>query len=354
MQSDMHYYGTYALARTAGIKRNVARVIASAAEYVDDAIIDNNVQMEDGRHMLPEVTAHKSIDYKNADADDQRRVWLPFHFLPGGQGRTIDEKLVCRKDSPIAKEVVSRNLDVAGGAAYGPHLVGITAHVYADTFAHYGFIGANHPHNAVRDGSLKTTTESDEIKDYIWSKAKSMFSNILASAISDAFPLGHGSVATFPDRPYLRWEYRREHSGDHVSRDNRRDFLQGSKALHEMFQRYAAANPGLADAAAFRPWNDLSPVVKGILAIEADKAGRTKAWKEAMRAGQLAPMPESIPAYLGEKWTSDVEEWHFRPSRAPAVGELVKSDVHLFYRAARTHRNMVITDLLPEKGILAA
>lgn len=354
MQSDMHYYGTYVLARTAGIKRGVARVIASAAEYVDDAIHDNNVHMEDGRHMMAEVTAHKSIDYKNADADDQRRVWLPFHFLPGGAGQSIDEKIVCGKDSPIAREMVRRNLVHAGSVAYGHHLIGITAHVYADTFAHYGFIGANHEHNAIRKSSLKTTTQDPDIGDYIWKKARGIFSNILASAISDAFPLGHGVVATFPDRPYLVWEYRREHDGAHVQRDNRKDFLQGSKALYGMFQNYAAATPGIADPAGHRPWDEIRPAVRNILAIEADKAGRTDAWKAAMKAGTLTPASESIPGYLGEKWTKDIEEWHFRPSRAPGVGELVKSDVHLFYRAARTHRNMIITDLLPEKGILAA
>ncbi len=354
MQSDMHYYGTYVLARTAGIKRPVARVIASAAEYVDDAILDSNVQMEDGRHMLAEITAHKSIDYKNADPDDQRRVWLPFHFLPGGSGQSIDEKIVCGKDSPIAREMVRRNQDIARTAAYGHHLIGITAHVYADTFAHYGFIGANHPHNGVKDGSLKTQTDSEDIQNYIWKKAKGMFTNILASAISDAFPLGHGAVATFPDRPYLRWEYRRDEDGGHVVRDNRKDFLQGSKALYDMFKNYAAAMPQAADPVGLRSWEEIRPVVQDILAIEADKAGRVQAWKNAMKAGILTPASESIPGYLGGKWTKDIEEWHFRPSRAPAVGELVKSDVHLFYRAARTHRNMIITDLLPEKGILAA
>ncbi len=354
MQSDMHYYGTYVLARTAGIKRGVARIIASAAEYVDDAILDSSVHMEDGRHMVAEMTAHKTIDYKNADADDQRRVWLPFHFLPGGGGQSINEKIVCGKNSPIAREMVRRNLDTARTTVYGPHLVGITAHVYADTFAHYGFIGANHPHNAVRKNSLKTTTKSDDISDYIWKKARRMFDNIIASAISDAFPLGHGVVATFPDRPYLRWEYRRQHDGEHIQRDNRTDYLQGSKALYGMFQDYVAAMPSIADPTGYKPWNDIRSVIKTILAIEEDKAGRFQAWKDAMLAGALTPASESIPAYLGAKWTKDIEEWHFRPSRAPAVGKLVNSDIHRFYRAARTHRNMIITDLLPEKGILAA
>jgi len=36
MQEDMHYYGTYAMARAAGLKAAHAKVIAYAAQYVDD------------------------------------------------------------------------------------------------------------------------------------------------------------------------------------------------------------------------------------------------------------------------------------------------------------------------------
>ena len=36
--------------------------------------------------------------------------------------------------------------------AFGPQLIGITAHVYADTFSHYGFSGASCPVNRVDTG----------------------------------------------------------------------------------------------------------------------------------------------------------------------------------------------------------
>jgi len=36
MQLDMHYYGTYALARTAGLKPPVCRIIAFSSQLVDD------------------------------------------------------------------------------------------------------------------------------------------------------------------------------------------------------------------------------------------------------------------------------------------------------------------------------
>lgn len=37
MQTDMHYYGTYFLARAAGLNATAALSIAIAAEYVDDS-----------------------------------------------------------------------------------------------------------------------------------------------------------------------------------------------------------------------------------------------------------------------------------------------------------------------------
>ncbi len=45
MQTDKHYWGAYALARAAGIKRRAAQIIASASEYVDDAVLDESVHI---------------------------------------------------------------------------------------------------------------------------------------------------------------------------------------------------------------------------------------------------------------------------------------------------------------------
>jgi hypothetical protein len=36
MQVDMHYYGTYAMARPAGLTPEASKTIATAAQFVDD------------------------------------------------------------------------------------------------------------------------------------------------------------------------------------------------------------------------------------------------------------------------------------------------------------------------------
>ena len=43
MQKDMHYYGTYTLARTAGITPEVAEIIATASQFVDDNVEDGSI-----------------------------------------------------------------------------------------------------------------------------------------------------------------------------------------------------------------------------------------------------------------------------------------------------------------------
>jgi len=52
MQKDMHYFGVYALARAAGMKANATEIVATASQYVDDAIWDKEVFSADGRSII--------------------------------------------------------------------------------------------------------------------------------------------------------------------------------------------------------------------------------------------------------------------------------------------------------------
>src|ERR1700752_2314295 len=57
IQTDMHYYGTYALARCAGFRDDIALAIATAAEFVDDSdYVD--VTLMDGVKVKGNPTAH--------------------------------------------------------------------------------------------------------------------------------------------------------------------------------------------------------------------------------------------------------------------------------------------------------
>ena len=57
MQIHMHYYGTYAMARAAGITRNAVKIIATAAQFVDDNAAKNSIKFRDcGHHRICSTT----------------------------------------------------------------------------------------------------------------------------------------------------------------------------------------------------------------------------------------------------------------------------------------------------------
>ena len=152
MQVDMHYYATDALARAGGFTREHSRIIATASQFVDDNAgtwDDEEILFNDGARLDVEPTAHHVLNWTNwtgwmrkhgLAAHQQRRVRVPFHFLPGGEGETCLTRMVCRKDSEIAREMVEHHL-AKNDKSYCLPLPGIMAHVYADTFSRYGFSG---------------------------------------------------------------------------------------------------------------------------------------------------------------------------------------------------------------------
>ena len=255
MQLDMHYYGTYAIARLAGLKPGVCKTIATASQFVDDNAAGSHIEFLDGGRIDAEATAHHVSDIIiNRDSEDQRQVWVPFHFLPGNQGGSFSERLLCREDSKIAREMIQHHLGYAEHAT-GACLMGITAHIYADTFSHFGFSGVGSRRNKVDSNSFVFDKGLDpDIADYIKGKEKAFFrrygkgggftANIkswLAETVSGA--LGHGAVATYPDRPYLKWSFEYEYPRKvRVKRDNPRHFLNGCRALHHLFARFGQAN----------------------------------------------------------------------------------------------------------------
>ena len=139
-----------------------------------------------------------------------------------------------------------------------------------------------------------------------------------------------------------------------VERDNRKDFIEGCRALHDMFTRFAEASPGRSEKGSKRKWGDIRPVVRRIIAFEGKKDERSRQWIDALANGDITGRREQTLDYLGERWTELAEDMRQHPAQAPEPGVLVKTDIHLFYRAARWHRNLVISDILPEHGILAA
>jgi hypothetical protein len=363
MQLDMHYHGTYAMARAAGLTEAAAKMIATCAQFVDDNVARGSVEFRDGARIDAEATAHHAVDVENLDPHDQRRVWVPFHFLPGNQGESYTERLKCRMDSQVVQDVRDHHLTLAG-EPYALALMGITAHVYADTFSHYGFSGVSSRGNRVDNKNFRFGDDLEpEMHDYLTGKAARFFRDKrgggtfanIKSWLGETFSgaLGHGSVATYPDRPYLTWSFAYERDdavhGRNCSRDNQTTFLAGCRALHEMFRRFAEAGPAENRSGDGRDFDEIEARVAAVLATQANKAGRIAAWREAARTGAVFGADGAdIPDYEGTGWNARWDEM----DGSEHGGEAFAEPVWLFYQAAALHRTYVLRDLLPSYSLI--
>jgi hypothetical protein len=354
MQLDMHFYGIYTLARAAGIKDKTAQTIAYASQFVDDAIDEEAVLLSNKKAaILPTMTSHKPLDYKNAIPSDQWNVWVPFHFLPGNRPKAGDflQRMTCRRNSIPIDKMKEEALKIKN-KKYWPHLIGITAHVYADSFSHFGFLGFAHSRNKVINDSIKTSKKhSSGILRYIRAKFED-FKTRFVSDFAEIVPVGHGSVGTYPDRPYLKWSFKYEssrHPKSDTDRDNVSSFLQACKEIHNFFIKFAQASPKDCDPNGANPWKSISKHVHKILKKEAPKNDRIKLWKQHLESGNFCHVTSN-----DRKIEYEAGLW--RPRRAEyesgQSGIVKNSHACRFIRAAVRHREFVLHELLPEIGLI--
>ncbi|SDL30858.1 hypothetical protein SAMN05660337_2590 [Maridesulfovibrio ferrireducens] len=362
MQKDMHYYGTYVMARSTGISPIKAQVIASAAQFVDDNATKKSLEFKDGGALHSRASAHHAFNLKNLDKEDQRLIWVPFHFLPGNvAGGNFSKRLVCLKDSVLAREMVNNHL--AQNEDFSDELMGVAAHVYADTFSHYDFSGISSRHNRIENDSFEFDLEKHKPETIKYIKKKQhdfmrnypedsgLIENIkswFAENLSGA--LGHGAACTFPDRPYLKWRYIYEETGKHCAwRDNHATFLEGCEALHGMFVKYTQKKSGLTDRDPI-PFNNIKNAVSEILAFEGPEKERSNKWIEAVSQKAIFGSNEPFPDYLGKEWLDKKAKMHGNDDSHGALN----SPLYRFYQATSYHRHYVLRDLLPKKSLVVA
>ncbi|MCG9738331.1 hypothetical protein L1D32_09205 [Shewanella insulae] len=351
MQIDMHYYGTFCVARAAGLKRESARIIATAAQFVDDNAQQNGIDLVDASACRVEATAHHTADVSNIDPDDQRQVWVPFHFLPGNEGSSFTERLVCRKDSVIALQMCRNHLEQTT-KPYFLELLGIMAHVYADTFAHYGFSGVSSRHNQVVNDSFEFRDLKEQMEAYIVGKKDTFFERFtpfvrnIKSHLAEEFSgaLGHGGVVTFPDRPYLKWRFDYDSGHDSGWRDNPATFLEYCQKLHSMLSELPVE---YMEPEQKQDWSVLEQKVEAILAFQAKGNERIDKWKHEALYGELLNIAEDIPEY---------KDWNdgFEALKKGSSTDAMKHPIYRYYQAASYHRWYVLRELLPQHGLMVS
>jgi len=305
MQIDIHYYATYAMARLAGLNPEAARTIATASQYVDDAVESDIRHHENGNKLVPVVTAHRLSE-----------------------------------------------------------LIGLVAHVYADTFSHAGFSGVSSRRNKVDAASITPLNAAAPTATYLDKKLDSFFrmfgfqgglwTNVRRSIISNGAEiasgaLGHGAVAVLPDLPYLEWSFKYEHSPETVKRNNTDAFLEACRKLHTLFQRFASLGTGHDDGTGGIDFSAKEDHIKDILSFQGGKTERSEKWRTAFTKGELGiKSGEEIPPYNPAPW--DKQRNHFpaldKPEKAAAT------HVYHFYQAASLHRHTLLRELLPKHELL--
>ena len=114
------------MARAAGVEPDKVRIIAMSAQFVDDNVARSHVDSCDGSRIYQEATAHHPIDLSNRMIATKGLGAV--HFIRGNEGDGYTERLYCRMNSPIVRELRDHHLTYAD-RGFGLHLLGMTVHV---------------------------------------------------------------------------------------------------------------------------------------------------------------------------------------------------------------------------------
>lgn len=353
MQIDFHHGVTYVCARLAGFEHLEANVVAYSAQYVDDSTQAGLIRFDNGAMFDRISSAHKLLDYRNFKELANYKVWIPFHFLPGNGGLppgqdppgSFIEKLICRPNSPVAQAMVRECIDQRY-RSYGLHRLGITMHVFVDTWAHQGFAGVSHEINSARD-LVDGNNQPDQ-------NLRNRLTNFF---IGGALPLGHGTVLSNPDKPYLRWGYTNGR-GEKIKRDNPRDFLAATNEMCRAMQRYRAGDPNASVPGL--PADDQAKIAALFTSLQGEGPDRHQQWLSLIAQGHFSFGPAQVKYIakgpgswkqiaLGLDWESDRKE-----TRLAYSPEFLTSNWKLFHDALRAHHFYVVHDLLPQYGICVA
>lgn len=342
MQIDFHHGTTYVLSRWAGFSPDEAATIAYASQYVDDAVCNGQIKFSNGASYFRRASAHKMIDPQNSDDDANRQSWAIFHFLPGNQGNdkvvtqelSFDEKLICITDSPIAREMVEECIREKK-RPYALQRLGITLHVYADTWAHTGFAGVK---SVVNRAKLELDSIGDEVK----------------SLLLNVVELGHGTVLTYPDQPALSsWSYE-NWRGETITQNNTEKFIEASKALFVVLQRYRGIETPVSLSESQQ--KQLQSYFAGWTSEDGEE--RHAKWLKGIKNGDFSlPRGEKVSydADGDHSWKAQALQskrgWASSDTSYLYTDAFLTSQWKYFHDALDAHAAFVMHELLPQYGI---
>ncbi|MEY4764951.1 MAG: hypothetical protein RI907_1624 [Pseudomonadota bacterium] len=360
MQIDFHHAVTYVVARLGGLSAADATIVAHASQYVDDATHDGPIRFATGERYVRASSAHKTLEFfDNADTNDNRQVWLPFHFLPGNQvppkvaaSKAFMHRIMCKPGSDVAFEMM-RDCVRDQGTPFALHRLGVALHTFVDTWAHQQFVGTICDLNRVKD--LHVHPDAAYKDHHVYDDLTGPAQHI-EQYLASHMPLGHAGALTLPDLPFLKWRFKRA-NGEVVERDNPTDFLTAARAAFNVVRRYVAKDVSLPDAPLLAADElAIDQLLRTNLKIEGED--RHRVWLTAIADGRFSFGAEQVgyvdhgpgswkTAALGDDPENDLD-WEYEFSDA-----FLTSNWKRFHDAVHHHRAYVIHELLPQFGLCA-
>lgn len=263
MKIELHFYGIAVLARAGGFTEEEALTIAHASQYVDDSTECEPIQVGD-LIFEPVRTAHYGLEAY--DWSVQKRIYIPFHFLPARPIRKPTDTFITEPGSTFAHmlwDTACKETDAASRLIR----MGIALHTFADTWSHKWFSGRLNAENDVE--SIRVFHEDG------WKRLK------LENIVLDLMPqVGHTEAGSYPDQPFLRWKYRRNGTIRLAERNNCREFLQACRRIHGLLASADKHAP-----AEIIPWEALSSRIHGLLSDAShDSEKRCLRWRKRFAA----------------------------------------------------------------------
>lgn len=193
MDLDYHYSAMYVLSRWAKFGSANSQIIATSCQLVDDNFDENPLSdAGEDEELARGVTVRYSSQnvVGNVTGKGNKEIWIPFHFLPGLEGETEEEKLTCRKDSPLAQKLADRILETTLDNSDFGFRIGIGLHAYADTWAYQGFSGLKDSINTGQRQLLfkEASRMGKAVGDFV--EGNETLKNITSTVTSQASSLG--------------------------------------------------------------------------------------------------------------------------------------------------------------------
>jgi hypothetical protein len=358
MNNDFHYGVIYVLARLAKYDRESATTIAHACQYVDDSTVTGVLDFAGGESFDRFASAHAMYDYLNWVSDSAKRVWAPFHFLPACEGQTFDEKCVCHPDSRTAREMVKEAIR-QNHAENALHRLGVTLHVYVDTWAHQKFSGTISANNIVHDLHSENHTEADllgQLRKWVGA-VEDATQNAVASLVTR---LGHGAALHLPDLPWAKWRYVNGHKQP-IERDNLPDFITAADMAFRALKGFQSSRGDFEnlDGLTTDAKTALEKLLRESRSENSDE--RLRYLMDEVAKDSFPGVHEEVPLYVAK----GVGSWKFeatgiesaetdgftKPTWEP---KFEQSDYRKFHDAVKEHRAYVTGVLLPLHGVRLA